>query len=305
MALVDPASRGGTELRVVPDLATAVAHVDRLTPDPATVEQDLSVAYRDGCQVSLEGTDRNADDECWYGDPDGPVHVAVVGDSKMEQWSSALHAIGQAEGWRVKIWTRSGCGFVDEGRTDECHTYNAELSALLGDGEHTPDLLFVSAGAGYRDAEASMARLLRPATDGGARVVVVADTAPQVPRGTPAEVTTYECLDQHRDDWDPCWSDVRPAPGDAALEPLAALLDAPFVDLGRWICPDPERLGGCPPVVGGVVVNRQGSHLSGSYVRSLTPILHHRLVTEGVARGPVGQISWVTPNDPGASSTSR
>jgi hypothetical protein len=71
-----------------------------------------------------------------------------------------------------------------------------------------------------------------------------------------------------------------------------------LVDLTRWLCPAPDDLGGCSPVVGGVVVNRQGSHLSGSYVRSLTPILHHELVQTGVATTPVEQVRWEAPTDP-------
>ncbi|MFK5634337.1 MULTISPECIES: acyltransferase family protein [unclassified Ornithinimicrobium] len=298
IALVDPASRTTTELRAVDDPSRAVAHVDTLTPDPAVVEKDISVAYRDGCQVSLQGTERRPDDACWYGDLDGDVVVALVGDSKMEQWSSALHAIGRVEGWRIKVYTKSGCGFVDEGRTEECHAYNSELSAHLGDGEHTPDLVLTSVGSGYTGLEGSMAELLAPALDGGARLVVLADTAVQEPRGEAEGVTAYECLDAHRDDWTSCWSDQHRANGAAVLEALARRLPATLVDLTPWICPSPADLGGCSPVVGGVVVNRQGSHLSGSYVRSLTPILHHELARTGVATTALDQIAWDVPTDP-------
>ena len=291
--LVDPASRSAEELRPTSDPAAAVAHVEQLTPDPAVVDEDISVAYAAGCQVPLKGTQRNGDDDCWFGDPEGTVEVALVGDSKMEQWSSALDAIGRVEGWRVKVWTKSGCGFVDRGRSEDCHRYNEQLSALLGDGEHTPDLLLLSMGSGYDEGSAaSTVELLAPAVDAGAEVVTIADTAGLFPRGVAKEVTGYECLDQHPDDWTPCWSDRKTPPGNTALREVAEQLSAPFVDLEPWICPAPKELGGCAPVVGGVVVYRQGSHLSGTYVRSLTPILHHTLVTAGVAQTPLDQISW-------------
>ncbi|MGO0575853.1 acyltransferase family protein [Ornithinimicrobium panacihumi] len=299
ISLVDPASRTRDQLEPVADLAPAVAHVDTLTPDPAVVDEDISIAYAERCQVPVEGTDRNADDECWFGDPSGDVEVALVGDSKMEQWSSALHAIGIVEGWRIKVWTKSACGFVDEGRAADCHGYNTELSALLGDGEHTPDIVMTSMGAGYGKGDAeSVERLLAPATAAGARLVVIADTPRQVPRGEAEGVTSYECLDKHRDDWSACWSDVQKAPGNAALRVLADRTDAPLIDLTPWICPDPEGLGGCAPAVGGVVVNRQGSHLSASYVRSLTPVLHHALVTAGLAKTPLEAIGWEMPATP-------
>ncbi|WP_134774604.1 acyltransferase family protein [Ornithinimicrobium flavum] len=299
LALVDPAGRGTGSLRPVADPGAAVAPRDELVPDPATAEEDLSLAYRDGCQVSAEGTGRLPDDACWYGDPEGGTTVALVGDSKAEQWSSALHAVAAAEGWRLKVYTRSACGFVDEGRSPACHAYNRELSQHLGDPEHAPDLIVTSAGAGYPAATVGSAeRLLGPAIEAGARLVVLADTPRPVPRGAGPDVTVYECLDEHRQDPTPCWSEPRAAPGDEMLRPLAERLGAPFVDLGAWICPSPEELGGCAPAVGGVVVNRQGSHLTGSYVRSLTPVLHHALVTAGVATTPVEDIVWAPAVDP-------
>ncbi|MFB9733189.1 acyltransferase family protein [Ornithinimicrobium kibberense] len=299
VALVDPASRASEELRMRSDPAAAVGPVDQLVPDPATVEEDLSLAYRDGCQVNVEGTEPTPVDECWYGDPDGDTTVALVGDSKAEQWSSALHAVALQEGWRLKAYTKSACAFVDEGRSESCHAYNRELSTHLGEPEHAPDIVVTSAGAGY-DAEMvdSAVGLLRPALDAGAEVVVLADTSGQRPRGMGEDVTVYECLDVHRDDPAPCWSEPREAPGDKLLAPLAERLDASFVDLDPWICPDPDELGGCAPAVGGVIVNRQGSHLTGSYVRSLTPVLHHALVVAGVASTPLDQIGWAPAVDP-------
>lgn len=217
----------------------------------------------------------------------------------MEQWSSALHAIGLTEGWRIKVYTKSGCGFVDEGRSEVCHDYNRELSALLGDGEHTPDLIFTSMGQGYPlAAEDSFVQMLQPAMDGGAEVVFVSDTPSLHPRGLPEGTSSFDCLDRHREDYTPCWSELDTPNGTPLLRATAQRLDAPFIDMLPWICPDPETLGGCAPVVGGVVVNRQGGHLSATYVRSLTPLLHHELVRAGVAQTPLPDIRWEVPEDP-------
>lgn len=292
VVLVDPASRTEDELRLV-DPEGATAWVDTLTPDPAVAEEDISVAYRSGCQVPVEGTGRNGDDECWFGDPAGPVSVAIVGDSKMEQWSSALDTIGRAEGWRVKVWTKSACGFVTSGRDPDCHAYNEELSQLLGDGEHTPDIVMTSLGTGYSAEQVDeMVGLFRPATDRGARLVLLADTLRPEPRGMAEGTPVFECMDRHRDDWEPCWSDAGDAPGNALLRAVAEETGAPLVDLTPWVCPAPDRLGGCAPAVGGVLVNRQGSHLSGSYVTGLTPVLHHALITAGVAGAALDEVDW-------------
>jgi hypothetical protein len=222
--------------------------------------------------------------------------VALVGDSKMEQWSTALHAIGQAEGWRVRAWTKSACGFVDEGRSDVCHAYNRELSVLLGRPEHAPDLIFTSLGSGYPPEVAhSFEAMLAPARRAGAQVVFVADTPALHPRGVHEDLTALECLEQNRQDYAPCWAEPDPGSGSRILAGLSQRLHAPHVDLFPWICPNPEATGGCPPVVGGVILNRRGSHLTETYVKSLTPVLHHELVRLGVADTPLDEIVWEPP----------
>lgn len=298
MSLVDPSTRAEEELELVPDPAEAVVHVERPAPDPDVADQDLSIAYREGCQVNQDSTELKPEDRCRFGDPEGDTTVALVGDSKMEHWSTALHLIGRTEGWRVQTYTKSACAFVDEGRDADCRDYNAALLARLTMEGPVPDIVLTSAGAGYGDLGGSMASMLERLAEAGAQVVVVADTPLPQPRGVPDEVTSYECLSRNRADWSPCWSDDDPASGDAILPEIADQLSAPYIDLNPWVCPAPEQLGGCAPVVGGIVVNRQGSHLTGTYVRSLTPLLHHHLVVAGVASTPLDQISWELADDP-------
>lgn len=48
-------------------------------------------------------------------------------------------------------------------------------------------------------------------------------------------------------------------------------------------------------------MNRRGGHLTGTYVRSLTPILHHELVSIGVATSDLAEITWLAPEDPAAT----
>ncbi|MGN0110778.1 MAG: SGNH hydrolase domain-containing protein, partial [Cellulosimicrobium funkei] len=49
--------------------------------------------------------------------------------------------------------------------------------------------------------------------------------------------------------------------------------DAQLIDLTRYYCSDGE----CPAVIGGVVVYRDGHHLTATYVESLAPVLRDRL----------------------------
>jgi len=299
VTLVTEESRGAEELVMVEDVEALTRWTDEAVPDPAVADQDISLAYRAGCQVPMSGTELPPQEECTFGDPEGTTDVAVVGDSKMEQWSSALHAIGAQEGWRVSFYTKSACGFVGEGRSAECHAYNATLADRLGQPETAPDLVLTSVGQGYpADLAGSMVDLLGPVTEQGAEVVLLADTPYPRPQGEPEGVSSFECLDRNRDDISPCWSPADPASGTAVLTEVAQRLDAPLVELLPWICPTPDALGGCAPVIGGVVVNRQGSHLSATYVRSLTPVLHHELARLGVVDTPLEDIDWTLPEDP-------
>lgn len=51
-----------------------------------------------------------------------------------------------------------------------------------------------------------------------------------------------------------------------------------------------------------MLVFRQGSHLTATYVRSLTPVLHSELVRLGVARTPLQEIEWAVAA-PGRATT--
>jgi hypothetical protein len=64
--------------------------------------------------------------------------------------------------------------------------------------------------------------------------------------------------------------------GGAGAQVVAAkeLADVHLVDLNDFICPGEM----CPAVIGSVLVYRQGSHLTKTYVDSLTPRLEAALV---------------------------
>ena len=56
-------------------------------------------------------------------------------------------------------------------------------------------------------------------------------------------------------------------PVDPALEYLADIPTARAVDTSSWYCAD----GYCPPVIGNILVYRDGNHLSLAYLNSLVP----------------------------------
>ena len=52
----------------------------------------------------------------------------------------------------------------------------------------------------------------------------------------------------------------------------------PFIDLVDCICPDDE----CAPVIGNVLVYRQGSHITKTYIETLAPGWTRRCAEAGV-----------------------
>ena len=267
---------------LVPVVALARATDDiGIHPNPLAATKDVPDAYARGCQAP-ESTAEPV--TCLYGDPDGQVTVAVVGDSKILQWISALDTIGERRGWRVQTYTKSACSFtaatisLDGAPYDTCTRWNAAvLDRLRAD---PPDAVVTSQGrrtaldggseamaAGLRDRWSQLAR-------SGVWVAVVLDNP-----HPPDEVSpVYECVSQHPDAPRACaFARDEAARSGASSPQLAAakgLRGVQVIDLTDDICPGDR----CPPVIGNVLVYRQGSHLTRTYVDTLAPRLEKALV---------------------------
>ncbi|GGK73449.1 acyltransferase family protein [Ornithinimicrobium pekingense] len=294
VGLVDPASRTTDRLQPVPDPERLFTTTGTVYPDPdIAVEDTPRAAYGAGCQVAQGSSEITPDHVCVFGDREGEVSVALVGDSKALQWVSALEPIAVQEGWRVKVYTKSACGFVAVEQEPDCVDYNAALSERLGSAEHVPDLILTSMGRyGGEEMATSLVEHLQPAVDAGARVVMLADNPAPDREELPDGLTSYECVGAHPDDYGACAYESGRGSGTPVLTLASEELGVPLLDLNRWVCPGSGPEPACPSVVGDVLVFRQGSHLTATYVRSLTPVLHHELVGAGAARTPLEQIEW-------------
>ncbi|HYF74764.1 MAG TPA: acyltransferase family protein [Nocardioides sp.] len=277
------ANPGAERWEVIDRPARVFTREGPLTPDPAVAPEDSPIYYEDGCQRSPGEIDVLP---CEYGDLDGTTTVALLGDSKMGQWFSAFEAIARAEGWRMQLRVKSACSFTLEGLESDCAPYARNvLDAFAEDG--APDVAFVSQGSPPDEPgliEGSVAAL-EELQAMGTRVVLIADNP------SPKFRATYRCVERHPDQYGRCDTprgNHVDGYGTPTLRLLADELDLPVVDVNRWICPDGPAA--CPSAIGGVLVLRQGSHLTDTYVRTLTPMLHRELSRLGIARTPVGAI---------------
>lgn len=280
---------------LLPDPASAppVPHVGRVVPEPALAEDDYPVLYDDGCQIPAHSRDFRTD--CLYGDPDGSITVALIGDSKAAQWLSPLDRIARAEGWRVQVFTRSACG-VNPAHRDHSTPLCAEWIDAVIDHLTSPDgradIVITSMGTSDPDLGVTVDPAYVEGHRGlwddlaavDTRVVALLDNPYPDRSFLPAgSTTTYGCVAAHRDDWSECTVPVTEGAGGREAMRMAAesMPDVVAVDLGELVCP--ESL--CYPVIGDVLVFRQGSHLSDTYARSLQNELWRRLVQAGLADG--------------------
>ena len=205
---------------------------------------------------------------CDFGDPDGELTVALVGDSKISQWASVIDSIGKARGWRVISLLKSACAFADGApkRADllstSCLQWNERGMAKLA--QLAPDVILVNQGA-FRaltdpnDAaspETSEAMVLalesrwKRLVESGIPVVTFLDNpAPsqQIP----------ECVAQHRSSLNECTFTARTLVANVQRAAAARVPGVGVLDINDGICPG----GKCPAVIGNEAPwdSRQGS----------------------------------------------
>lgn len=273
-----------------PEPPGAEAHLrppvyDTVTPSPLQATEDRPDHYDRGCQIpATESTPVR----CEAGDPDGEVVVAVVGDSKVLQWISAIEYIADQQGWKVVSYTKSACSASfatvrdDDGRVyEECLEWSENvLEELRAD----PPDVFIASGrreVAGPDAESASHEAMTQGyvdywtevSDLGAQVIVLSDSpGPRLESGQ----SPYECAAENPTTADEVctWPYEQAASSRVLLAAVEQVDGAAFIDMDPWICPD----GTCRAVFRNIVTYRQGSHLTMTYVLFLTPDLAAHLV---------------------------
>ncbi len=273
-------AKGAAVLRERPRNDPAGAPIDSvewMTPLPAQATQDLPEVYSDGCHVQFNET---RDKPCFYGRKDAPFTVALVGDSKVAQWLPALELLATKNDWRILVETKSSCGFNSatvhyKGKPyTACATWNrAVLKTLLG--PEKPDVVVTSQALsrvkeGVTGVDPDMVEALADAwgklESAGVKVIALADNPDP-------KKNVYECVAENPGKLTKCAFPRTEGRGTPALREAAARTKIPFIDLTDAICPTSR----CAPVIGNVLVYRQTSHLTKTYVETLAPRLEREL----------------------------
>lgn len=286
-ALDDPANKGV--------VWSDIKAVDQMRPLALEATEDRPPQYdtRRGCQVR----DGVAEPKlCTFGDASADHTVVIVGDSKLLQWQTVLTTIAEEQGWKVVQIAKSACAFADvnsgNADADSCRAWGrATLARIL---EMKPDLVIASNrhGVGVPEgATDSSERTQRAMVDGlvtywktvvdaGIPLVSLDDNP-----GPVSKTPVYECVATHPRDLTRCSFDRKTAvalSGAPAQQAAAALVPGVgVVDMADTTCPDRDR---CAAVIGNVLVYRQGSHLTRTFVDSTKDRLSAKLwrVTDGL-----------------------
>jgi hypothetical protein len=250
-----------------------------LRPSLADARSDKERIIRDGCFMSLKGT---KPPECVYGNRDGDVTIALVGDSHAAHWFPAVEAIAKAHGWRLLTFTKASCVFVDlpiyspilKRQYTECEAWRPLVVERLVAAK--PDLTIVSSD---RWLPTSIKADSDPTRQGRAmaRLLVQIPGAIAIIGDTPASrVDVPVCLSQHVADITRCATSRIEAFGRQKLvreREAAKVANATLVDLSDAICPgDP-----CQAVIGDTIVQRDDHHLTATFAASLAGLLEAAL----------------------------
>ena len=254
-------------------------------PTPTDIADDVAALDDEHC---IGRKDAHRIERCDYGN-DGP-QVYVVGDSKMHQWLGALQQIADRRGWHLVTLLQSACPFSSgatfsdsEGTPNSgcTRTNEKRLPYVVADGhaeyvvvsQLATTLACTNSDCSEKSADLtteSLTATLQTMKKAGVHAVTVADNA-----NPPREM--IDCVAAHPDEVSACEFDLK----DVDTPPLnlaAAATGTPIVDLQPWITPG----GRGWPVIGGVTVYRQGSHLTDTYATSLADVLEAQLVAAGL-----------------------
>ncbi|WP_074946429.1 acyltransferase family protein [Jiangella alba] len=255
---------------------------------PTALEAPDDVARLDGelCISDIEGTELES---CTFGPAGADTTVAIVGDSKMHQWLTAFQRIAEERGWRIVTYLKSGCPMIsgdvrfEDDVNKDCTQYNESRYEALRD-DDSIDYVLTSqvASQSYLGPDASDAEendamvddlvgVWEGLEEAGRQVVVMLDNP------NPS-LDVMECVAEHPDELSECTfsrADREQIGGGAAQLPALERADGvSAVDLRDYICPRDT----CPAVIGNVLVYRRGSHLTATYVSTLTPRLDEALM---------------------------
>jgi peptidoglycan/LPS O-acetylase OafA/YrhL len=228
----------------------------------------------DGCFTWLDGT-QPAD--CVYGDAHADTTIVLIGDSHAGHWFPAFNVLAKRNGWRLIPLVKASCPFIDmrvyhpfaAREYTECAAWRAR--AIRAANAARPDLVVVATAyrgirpivAADNSARAQGEAMAREIGRLRAPAAIIVDS----PR---SNTDVPGCLSRHPTDVHECAirrSEAFPATFGARERVAATRSGAAIIDIVAAVCPSTP----CPVVRDGMILYRDGHHLTATFVRTLAP----------------------------------
>ena len=212
---------------------------------------------------------------CVLGPDDRERRIVVVGDSYAAHWLAPLGDLAERHSWQLVSLIRAGCSlstqsdFFEEGTPghEGCVAWQSRLVERIVSLE--PDLVVT---VGTRTAHGTDPEILPPGfleawqqlSDAGLPVIAMRDS-PRHPHDVP------DCVAEWGGATDRCGTPRSWVYADDLLETAGSALPAgvSLVDTSSYFCT--EDL--CPPLVGNTWVYRDDGHVTGTYMRTVRPLV--------------------------------
>jgi hypothetical protein len=253
---------------------------DNITP-PISQQRDDHPSIYSTCLLTFTQT---TNPDCVFGDPNGTVTIALIGDSHAVQWFPGLERAAIDNHWKLIALAKRACPVADVsvmlGSTNPyraCDAWRKGAIARLAASDANL-VIITSWRKGYRgnaggsaftisDAtwRQGLTESIAPLTAAGKKVLLLGDT-PQ------ARIHMNDCMANHPTTMTRCVLDHDTAvdTGQNRLEDaLAVELGVNHYDTSAWFCAG----GRCPAVVGNMAVYLDTNHINNTYSVALAPYM--------------------------------
>lgn len=257
-----------------------------ITPNLATVKDDKPEIESDECRSS---TNEVAFKTCVRGVADGSVRVALIGDSHARQYFAGIENIALANDWQLTVISKSACPIMDIAlwpsrvTYDSCKPWNIAFETYLEKNQPF-DLIINSSSSLVTQNEpeyaAAYASIIKRIAEVGTKVVVIRDNPKPLSKdrsgGSPLDFKT--CLESATEQTVKFCSVTRLAalsPIDGFPEAVKGIAGVSIADLTDFYCAET-----CIPVIDGILVYRDHSHITNTFAAWLAPYIEKAIPRE-------------------------
>lgn len=257
-----------------------------ITPTLDTVKDDKPAIETDECRSS---TNEAQFKTCVRGVADGSVRVALIGDSHARQYYAGIEKIALANDWQLTVISKSACPLLDPAlwpskvSYKSCKPWNIEFEKYLA--KTKPFDLVINSSSSLvtqnrPDYSVAYKSVIEKIVATGAQVVVIADNPKPLDanRSNGSPLNYKSCLETATAETISKCAVTRKA----ALEPAdglpAAVAGMPGVSISYLVDLYCSEI--CLPVIDGILVYRDHSHITNTFAEWLAPYIEKAIPRE-------------------------